>query len=369
MNLLNILIKLLFISVIPSLEAADGSKPNSSAFASTNTGVQKADEKYSKNNSLILVTPGLLSKPALSSTMSESMTTQLITTETTPKCTTESTTDTTMDETTTEVTTIESTTEKTTPISSTQETTVETTLTTQLTTIDYLKLKISTSNTPDKILLTTISAGYVASTETIKAASPSEGKYSNNYISADESYSEFPSASVTDEASKLSNYDSLVEPKKSEEYLPNSNVPNENTNSYPNESFEPNISEKTNNYPSGISDYDISSKNSNSSKNISVNVDIDVNISIGYSTDNNSTLKPEFPRKRVITRQLVAGIILIVLIAVSAASAVLFVMMPNRHRFAFGGGHRGQDYVELVTGRGRYRPMYKYYDATLYVTR
>lgn len=277
-------------------------------------------------------------------------------------------------ETTTEQITPESTTEKTTIESSTLETTMETTLTTELTTEELI-----TQANSNSVLNSTGGDSFSSNASFNPAPTNITEKMNIDFLSTENPSSSSIHTSDTNEnlpseinsynpssheTKQDTSYESYTEPKQSnytssskENY--NSNVSNEN--------YKPGTSGKkgSQGYATEIS----MTENSNCSKNVSV--DIDINISIDVSADNNSTstIKPHFPHKRVDKRQAVAGIILIVLIAVSTISAVLFVLMPSHQQLPLRRNYRSSDRVELVSGRGNYRPLYKYYDSTLYVTR
>ncbi|GFS96997.1 hypothetical protein NPIL_135491 [Nephila pilipes] len=115
----------------------------------------------------------------------------------------------------------------------------------------------------------------------------------------------------------------------------------------------------------------------NTSVNISIDVDIDVNLKSSFTSvspnvsgeytsyDPEGTESPKDREKRYEKKRIVAGVILVVLVSLSAGCALLLVIMPSNYDVVTRKYRNRPDQVALIPSRNRCRP--RFYDTSLYM--
>ncbi|KAF8769933.1 hypothetical protein HNY73_017522 [Argiope bruennichi] len=112
----------------------------------------------------------------------------------------------------------------------------------------------------------------------------------------------------------------------------------------------------------------------NTSENISIDIDIDINLLSPLNTTSknvekySSSTTAEIPRnreKQYEKKRVIAGVLLVILVSVSAACAVLLVLMPSKYDIRYRRHSQIPDQVALIPSRNKYRP--RFYDSSLYM--
>ncbi|GIY90053.1 nucleolar protein 12 [Caerostris darwini] len=269
----------------------------------------------------------------------------------------------TTEKTTTETTTETSTTEETTTETTTEETTTETSTTEETTT--------ETTSKKDK---TTMSSASKHPSKTKTSFTSSE----NENLNATKSWQKYLSKStiqpmhstrITIPSGKTKSSILIIRTKhgKLSTKFPNkksatTTISPRNSVKHRTQSIDPTITTPSDN---------------NTSVNISIDIDIDIKLlsslttpssngSDEYSNSNSSPAETSKSReKRYEKKRIVAGVILIVLVSLSAACAILLVIMPSKYDVRCRRHHNIPDQVALIPSRNRCRP--RFYDASLYM--
>ncbi|KAG8196179.1 hypothetical protein JTE90_007908 [Oedothorax gibbosus] len=334
-------------------------------------------------------------------TTPKTTTTELTTIETTTETTTELTT---VEETTTETTTIEETTTETTTVeeTTTESTTIEET-TTEMTTVETTTEDITThsakSNKPTPRLksgLTTEDNSatkswqkYLKKTTSLPIATAKSNKEllmksvekqgTSTVAEKNGHATTSPTISNSNKALTMNLDEKEVSRSTTKENYHGATSPYVNTR--PSEdSTNQNGVKMRKTYTSSTNDDEINESStapSNTSVDVKVDIDIDIKLRSSLSsTEGNSseeyfsstTATSPMPRnreKRQQKKKVLAGVILVVLISLSAAFAVMFVLVPAKTEVRTRRYHRRPDQVELITPGRRNRP--RFYDATIYM--
>ncbi|GFR28281.1 hypothetical protein TNCT_504451 [Trichonephila clavata] len=330
--------------------------------------------------------------------MEVSTTTQTTTESSTIEITTETTIESTTEETTTtEPTTLE-TTKETTTESTTFETTESTTMeTTQATTIETT-LETTASETvmkpTSKSLLKTNSPKVPEQAENVNTTKSWQkylSKSTPKPIHSSQSHVKDPKPSSTKSLlSKLNPKPSLTDVKKSvnkdpiqtvDKYSTPRTTGEKSTPSnivFQNKSQKDDATEVNIHAPSTNQETTATTpSNNNSSVNISIDVDIDVNLRSHYTSvspntsadyisyDPDGTESPKDREKRYENKRIVAGVILVVLVSLSAGCAFLLVVMPSNYDVVSRKYRTRPDQVALIPPRNRCRP--RFYDSSFYM--
>lgn len=312
--------------------------------------------------------------------------------KTTPKSTTEQST---TEETTTESTTTETTTEEITTI---EETTTETTTieetTTETTTIEETTTEATTTETTDSATEKAISKP----TPRIKS-SPTDDSGVNN--STTKSWQKYLAKTTPSSKANSAFETTAISMSKSDEDLlmksaekassttkghyqkstpslpyvntrpPNNSVQDNNQNSADGVRVKKTYTSSPN---AGTSE--ASTTPSNTSVDVKVDIDIDIklgsslvteegNASVETSSSSATTTTHKNREKRHQKKKVLAGVILVVLISLSAAFAILFVLVPAKSEVRTRRYHGRPDQVELIGPGRRCHP--RFYDASMYM--
>ncbi|GBN69109.1 hypothetical protein AVEN_3521-1 [Araneus ventricosus] len=338
-------------------------------------------------------TESAITQKTMKSTTEET-TTESTTEETTTETTTEATTEGTTTETTTESTTEETTTETTTELttegtteSTTEETTTERTTesTTEETTTEAIK-----STVADKIVtksstklpnatkswekyLSKSTPAMTASTHLQNEASSSKASMSSNFAVQTKGQSDLTvlkNAQVASVTKQPFGYTQSTLKISSEKSTLSTGSPTKKQK-HSKEYSKTSVTESKLHVPSTNQPTTTPSRN-NASVNISIDVDIDINLLSSLNTTSEDSEENSTPtettqnrEKRYEKKRVVAGVLLVVLVSVSAACAILLVLLPSNYDVRCRRHHQIPDQVALIPSRNRCRP--RFYDSSLYM--
>ncbi|GFV12163.1 hypothetical protein TNCV_1536601 [Trichonephila clavipes] len=324
---------------------------------------------------------------------------------TTESSTIEITTETTIESTTEETTTAECTTLETTEETTTESTTVETTESTTMETTEATTIETTLETTASetvmkptsKSLLKTNSPNVPDPAENVnttkswqKYLSKSTPKPIHSTQSPVKDPKSFSNKSLL---SKLNSNPSLADVKKSVNKDPKQTTLTVDKNptprttdkkSTPSNIVFQNKSQKEDateiNIRAPLTNQEMTAttpSSNNSSVNISIDVDVDVNLRSHYTSaspnasaeyisyDPDGTENPKDREKRYENKRIVAGVILVVLVSLSAGCALLLVIMPSNYDVVSRKYRTRPDQVALIPPRNRCRP--RFYDSSLYM--
>ncbi|GFS38052.1 hypothetical protein TNIN_380531 [Trichonephila inaurata madagascariensis] len=337
-----------------------------------------------------------------------SSTTEMKKASTTTQATTESSTieitsETTIESTTEETTTTESTTLETTEETTTESTTVETTESTTMETTEATTIETTLETTSSETLMKPTSKSL------LKTNSPNVPDQTEN-VNTTKSWQKYLSKSTP---KPIHSTQSPVKDPKSLSNKPlfSKLIPNPSTsltgiksvNKDPKQTVDKNSTPRTTDKKSTPSNIVFQNKSqkedateinirapstnqettattpssNNSSVNISIDVDIDVNLRSHYTSaspntsaeyisyDPDGTESPKDREKRYENKRIVAGVILVVLVSLSAGCALLLVIMPSNYDVVSRKYRTRPDQVALIPPRNRCRP--RFYDSSLYM--